>query len=306
MRWFLTLMMVFGLATAGSAHVPADVVHLMFQWPDHAVPVVDGNLEEYSIVPNPYIITLEKMHDTLYDTEVDKSDLDLTYYPGYNVNSNKFIFAAKVFDNVHERDNTDPGQCNCADDNVGFWIDGDHAGDPYVAEYGTVDGATEDDTKRARNATMQHYMNSVPPVGGADVQTSNAGTWQIEPPYTLFAWSFEGEQLGESTYYYEFNLTVWDDLDWNGPETSTESILSEGKIIGVQFTNSDYDGEEALFFNDDGSTKYDAFWVSGGVCCDSTNASDFLLAPIEQGLFDGTAVEAETWGRLKARFRSSN
>jgi len=306
MRWFLSICIVFALATVARAHVPADVVHLVFQWPDSHVPVVDGNLEEYVIIPEPYIITLEDMHDVLYDTVIDKADLELWYYPGYNVNSNKFIFAARVFDNIHERDNTDPGQCNCSDDNVGFWIDGDHAGDPYVAEYGKVDGASEEDQKRARNSTMQHFMNSVPPVGGADVQMSNDGTWQIKPPYTLFAWSFEGEMLGESTYSYEFNVTIWDDLDWHGPDTSTESSLDEGKIIGIQFTNSDYDGAEALFFNDDGSTKYDAFWVTGGPCCDSTNASDFLLAPIDDALFAGTAVETETWGRLKARFHSGS
>ena len=300
---FLLTLALSMMAAAAWAHVPDDRTFLAFQWPDGAVPTIDGNLDEWAIVPEVYVVNNEDTHMAYPPdgpTEVNKADLDFRGYIGYNDASDKAIFATQVFDDEHERDNTDPGQCNCSDDNFEFWIDGDHAGSPYVAEYGTAEGASAEERERATNSTLQWWSIAVPPVGDRDVQSGNTGQWQDDSPHFDFAWSFEGDQFGESTYYYEMSFTVWDDLDHNGPDTSTPSTLDEGETIGINLIWSDYDGSLAWNVNDDGSTGYDAYWITGGPCCDGVNASDFLLAPLESGLF--TAVETDTWGRLKARF----
>lgn len=291
------------LVQAAWAHVPADRTFLAFQWPDGAVPTIDGDLSEWAVVPEVYVVKPEDTHDALYSNVVDKADLDFRGYVGYNDASDKVLMASSVFDDLHERDNTDPGQCNCADDNFEFWIDGDHAGSPYVAEYGRADGATDEERLRATNSTLQWWSIAVPPVGDRDVQSGNTGQWQDDSPHFDFAWSFEGEQFDESTYYYEMSFTVWDDLDHNGPDTSTPSTLEEGEVIGINLIWSDYDGVKGQQpLRDDGSSPYDGYWITGGPCCDGVNASDFLLAPVED-VFGGTAVETETWGRLKARFQ---
>ena len=129
------------LVQAAWAHVPADRTFLAFQWPDSAVPTIDGDLSEWAVVPEVYVVKPEDTHDALYSNVVDKADLDFRGYVGYNDASDKVLMASSVFDDLHERDNTDPGQCNCADDNFEFWIDGDHAGSPYVAEYGRAEGS---------------------------------------------------------------------------------------------------------------------------------------------------------------------
>jgi hypothetical protein len=298
------LMSVLFLASAAWGHVPEDRLFLAFQWPDNAVPTIDGNLDEWSIIPEVYVLTLEDTHEALYPEEnnVNKADLDFRGYIAYNDASDKMIMASSVFDDEHERDNTDPGQCSCSDDNFEMWIDGDHAGDPYRAEYGSAEGATDEEVQRATNSTLQWWSIAVPPVGGRDVQSGNTGQWQDDPPYFDFAFSFTGEQFGESTYFYEMSFTVWDDLDHNGPDTSIPSTLDEGEIIGINVIWSDYDGSKATHVNEDGTTTYDGYWITGGPCCDGVNASDFLLAPLETDLF-ATAVETETWGRLKSRFR---
>lgn len=301
MFWLPMAMSV--LATAAWAHVPADRLFLAFQWPDNAMPVIDGKLDEWNIVPEVYVVKVEDTHESLYSTPIDKSDLDFRGILGYNDASDKFLAATQVFDDIHERDNKDPGNCNCADDNFEFWIDGDHAGSPYVAEYGQAEGATADERERATNSTLQWWSIAVPPVGDRDVQSGSTGQWQDDPPYFDFAWSFKGDQFGESTYYYEMSFTLWDDLDFHGPGTSTASTLDEGEIIGMNWIISDYDGIKAQHVNDDGTTNYDGYWITGGPCCDGVNASDFLLAPLEEGLFKGTAVEESTWGRLKSRFQ---
>ena len=301
-RTFWFSMAVLGLVTTAWAHVPADRLFLAFQWPDKAMPVIDGKLDEWSIVPEVYVIKPEDTHEALYSNPVDKADLDFRGIVGYNVSSDKVIMATQVFDDIHERNNTDPGQCNCSDDNFEMWIDGDHAGDPYVAEYGTAAGASDAERERATNSTEQWWSIAVPPVGDRDVQSGNTGQWQGKPPYFNFAWSFKGDEFGESTYYYEMAFTMWDDLDHSGASTSKVTQIKEGNIFGLNWIISDYDGVKAQHVNADGTTNYDGYWITGGPCCDGVNASDFLLAPLEEGVFKGTAVEDNTWGRLKSRF----
>lgn len=289
------------VASAAWAHVPEDRTFLAFQWPDEHVPTIDGNLDDWAMVPDVYVVRMEDTHESLYSEAINKADLDLNGIVGYNDASDKLIMASWVFDDEHERDNTDPGQCNCADDNFELIIDGDHAGSTYVAAYGTADGATAEESQRATNAELQWWSIAVPPVGDRDVQSGSSGQWQDDPPHFEFAWSFEGEQFGESTYYYEMSFTAWDDMDLNSPDTSIASTLEEGETVGINLIWSDYDGSKAQHTTEDGGTTYDGYWITGGPCCDGTNASDFLLAPVEADAF--TAVEAETWGRLKARFK---
>jgi hypothetical protein len=291
------------LATAAWAHQPADRLFLAFQWPDNALPTIDGNLQEWDIIPEVYAVTIEKdLHESLYSNPVDKADLDVRGWVAYNPNIDKLIMASRVFDDYHERDNTDPGQCMCIEDGYEMVLDGDHGGYPYREP--VPEGASAEESQRATNSTLQWWSLAMPPVGGRTVQSGNTGQWQHLPPHFDLAWTFEGEEFGESTYYYEMSLTAWDDMDYNGAETSTPTDLVEGAIFGLNAIWMDWDGplsDQPL--NDDGSTTYDGYWITGGPCCNGDNASDWLMAPVETDLFAGTAVETETWGRLKARFQ---
>jgi hypothetical protein len=300
----LVVLAVVLLATAAWGHQPPDRTFLAFQWPDNAIPTLDGNIQEWEIIPEVYAVTIENdLHESLYSIEVDKSDFDVRGWVAYNPNIDKLIMASRVYDDYHERDNTDPGQCMCIEDGYEMVVDGDHAGDPYRLP--VPDDATDEERQRATNSVMQWWSIAAPPVGGRMVQSGNTGQWQHLPPYFEFTYSFDGEEHGESTYYYEMAFYAWDDLDFNGPETSTPTDLVEGNVVGINAIWMDWDGpltDQPL--QDNGSTVYDGYWITGGPCCNGDNASDWLLAPVETDLFEGpTAVETETWGRLKARFQ---
>ncbi len=72
--------------------------------------------------------------------------------------------------------------------------------------------------------------------------------------------------------------------------------------MGFTLIFADFDGP--LGDNEPNSetanTTYDGYWATGGFDA-GIDASDFFLAPLEPSIF--TAVEIETWGRLKSRFR---
>jgi hypothetical protein len=282
--------------TVGAAytHVPADRTFLAFQWPDDHLPTIDGNLSEWDIVPDAYKLTLDNLQELLYNRAADKSDFDLIRaYVGYNANTDLLYLASEVFDNLHQRTNTDPGQCNCLDDDIELWVDADHGGDPFGGYLSA--NPTPEETKRGSNALIQWYAIAVPPVGGRVVHGGN-GDWMIAPPYMDIKWSFTGEENGESIYRVEVYLTPWDDLDWHGPGSSIIHDLKEGEIIGLNTIWSDYDYETT----ETGGKKYRAYRMTGAAG-QGESASDYLLAPIEGDLFP-TAVEAQTWGRIKTRF----
>ena len=92
MRKTLILMGVVSLlVSAAWAHVPADRTFLAFQWPDSAVPTIDGDLSEWAVVPEVYVVKPEDTHESLYSNAINKADLDFRGYVGYNDASDKMI-----------------------------------------------------------------------------------------------------------------------------------------------------------------------------------------------------------------------
>ena len=74
-----------------------------------------------------------------------------------------------------------------------------------------------------------------------------------------------------------------------------QSDLSEGDIIAISFAFSDFDAPGAT---------YQGFWsTSSNGCCQAEN--DMVLQEMDPSIWDGlstSAVEANTWGRIKSQF----
>ena len=89
-------------------------------------------------------------------------------------------------------------------------------------------------------------------------------------------------------------ITVWDNLQWDDPDASVVHDMVEGEIIGMNWQISDYDNLEDNSREDWLLNGQATIWQTSSV------ATDFLLAPPEDG--SATAVESESWGRVKAAF----
>ena len=62
MRVLVLLALVFGVSGSVvlcQAHVPAGTVYPAFQWPAGREPEMDGDLSEWSIVPDKYVLKME-------------------------------------------------------------------------------------------------------------------------------------------------------------------------------------------------------------------------------------------------------
>jgi hypothetical protein len=297
----LAVLASFCLASVAWAHLPADFTYFAVQLPDTYLPIIDGDLSEWDIVPDAYIIPTEEMYEQLAGlgkggAGVDLADLALRSSVGWNDSTNRLYFMAEVFDDIHQTDRADP-QCNWTDDCWEIMIDANHSG----GSHNWFSDLTEEESKRLVNAEAQQNILALPPVQDVYFTNFSAGTWTTIPgDYFDIGWDFTGDEFGESTYYYELFIYPFDDLNWEGPDVSKHHDLTEGEILGIGWAFGDFD---------ELSDSYDAYWtISGGdaTCGLSEALSDVFMSPMDPALegavIDGAAVEADTWGRIKSTF----
>lgn len=282
-----------GLAAQVEAHSPPGELFFAAQFPDEAVPAMDGNPSDWRIVPEtPYHIRTDRM--SAADPSIglrergssDPSDLSMNVVVGWNNSANKLYFLTEVFDNIHNTDRPDVAQ---------FWED-----DDIEINLNPSHVPKEEQNLEGEPTNNQYYGFTVPPIEGQYFYPQPAHPWLTDKSsWVDFGWSFTGEQYGESTYFYEAGITpmLSVPIGESVAENQVESYdLEEGDIIHFTVDIGDFD--------EPGQT-YNSFWgVSADrACCAAT--SDLLLAELDPLLLEAlasgvTAVEQSSWGRIKA------
>ena len=281
-------LLILCLATTAWGHYPPGEFLFAVQFPDENVPTVDGNIAEWSVIPQiPYEVGNDMYSNSLHGFargEIDVSDMSVRQIVGWNDNNNRLYLMAEVFDNVHNADREDPAQ---------FWAD--DAWEIYINpthEDGGDDAGLDYTIKQSFNFAM-------PPIGGNWGQNLPDFEWRVDP-FNNDTWqlnfSFEGEEFGESTYFYELWVQPLDFIPEDGDrEAAEETDLEEGQIIAMSWTFGDFDAP---------GTDYQGFWsTSPNGCCRADN--DMVMSEMDDTIdwaAAPTAVESNTWGRIKAQF----
>ncbi|MSR81855.1 MAG: hypothetical protein EXS58_02890 [Candidatus Latescibacteria bacterium] len=283
--------------TAVRAHSPEGELFFAVQFPDNAIPVMDGDISEWDIVPeSPYHLRNDRLSApdpsilTAPRGSADPSDLNLHHVVGWNNSQNKLYFMSEVFDNIHNIDREDVAR---------FWDD-----DALEIEVNPSAVAAGEKNLEGQPVNQFSYKWSVPPLEGQYqyIEPISTYTWfQDGTEFIDFGWAFDGEMFGESTYYYEMAITPILALsrdEASSKEGSEILDLEEGTTIhfSVNFGDIDETG---------GEDNYNSFWgVSTDVpCCNAT--SDLVMAELDPLLLEAlatrvTAVEEVSWGRIKA------
>jgi hypothetical protein len=292
----LASLLTVAMAVPTTAHFPAGELLFAVQFPDANIPTIDGNHADWGVVPQvPYEVGNDKYSDSVYSKargEIDVSDLSVRQIVGWNDNTNLLYFMAEVFDNVHTRDAEEPNA---------WWAD--DAWEVYVAPtHPEIDGgggyAPGQD-----GIVKVGYNWSMPPTAGAWGGFNPPFDWVLDPDNNdawSFAYTFSGEEFGESTYFYEAWIRPFDFVPDDGDrDAAEESDLEEGQIIAISWTFGDFDIPGGAALED-----YQGFWsVSPNGCCRADN--DMVLSELDDNIAWGdqaTAVESNTWGRIKTEF----
>jgi hypothetical protein len=301
-RYCLALALIAAGVSVGSAHEPAGVTYFAFQFPLHAVPTVDGDLGDWAIVPDLFEISMENgdiVESARLDAGDDLSDFNMRSMIGWNEETNRVYAFADVVDNFLHNKREVANQYNW-DDDWEFFIDADHSGgDMFNGDWNDLEEAEK---RSLFYVTGQGYEIHVPPIDGywafTLIEHTNWLSTGRELPFPEFleiGWNRTGESDGPGTYQYEIKVTPWGTFDWDGPAASTIVDLNVGTIIHVGYNTKDYDLVSDRY---DGS--YD-FPPVHNVWRNASLHADIEMLEVDDSLFP-TAVETNTWGRIKANF----
>jgi hypothetical protein len=276
------------------AHLPSETFYKAFQFPDRLVPVIDGDLGDWKVVEQSYIITTEDFFDLVRpeDDELDPVDFSVRLMVGWTKTENKLFFAAQVNDDMHQVDRpagTAAGRI-FQDDDMEVYLDADHSGGQYA---NFVDLPSEEQLA-LNGSAASHFVIAGPPPDGDFFVNFSAAAWYALPdgPFTKAAYSHGLTETGSVTTY-ELMLEPFDQVNMDAAILSTKHTLQEGEILGFNVEFSDFDGFSEFF---------DAKWsLSGGHNSFkfSERFADLQLMPLEE-IFRPAFVELKSWGRIKA------
>lgn len=287
--WTSVVLLTLCMAVGAWGHAWNNALFFAVQFPDENVPVVDGNLADWAVVPDvPYLIGSEVLADSYYANneqgEIDVSDMAIRSFWGWNDNNDRLYAMAEVFDDRHVVDRSAPDEW-WADDAWEIYIDVAHL---------------DIDEQRWEDGTKQSWNVSVPIAADNLGQMLPAHAWRTDPdtsPYWGFGWSFEGEEYGESTYFYEIWMQPFEFIAEDGNlDNSPLAELEVDQLIHMSMAFDD---------DDDGGTERTNFWTTtDGGCCkaDSDMILNELDDSIDWGSQEGTAVQSDSWARIKSQF----
>jgi hypothetical protein len=287
------LAVIWGVLTAipaGALEKPG-VTYPVFQFPADRIPRVDGNADDWSMVPDSYIIGTDQLtDDTKKYPHPDKKTLDVKVRVGWVKGLNRLYFLYEAQDDYW--DFSLPGLHN---DTFEVVVDGDASGGPLIdkghkelwtpEEVGTP-AATPDErisTAEAHWAVhgvhAQNYHIFTPALNKDWALAWGAPSWIKELPWANAAYSYNFKPGGHGKLTLEFWITPFDYAGPEGPQRAVESVLRENKIIGLSWAIIDYDDVNA--------TTYNGFWNLSPQHTMYGNASQlcaFRLMPLENQL----------------------
>jgi PKD domain len=264
-----------------------DVTYKVFQFPADKIPRIDGNADDWAMVPDSYVIGSDQLtSDSKKHSAPDPKNLDVHVKVGWVKGLNRLYFLYEAYDNYW--DFSQPGLHN---DTFELIVDGDASGGPLLDKGHEklwtpelVGAAAAPDARISVDAAhwathgvqAQNYHIFTPAVNKDWCMAWTSATWIKEFPWANAAQSFNFKPGESGKYTLEFWITPFDYAGPEGPQRSVESVLTENKIIGMAWAVIDYDDVNAKGSN--------GFWNLSPKHTMYGNASElcaFRLMPLE-------------------------
>jgi hypothetical protein len=267
---YTILLLVFGV-TAFALERPG-VEYKIFQFPADQIPRIDGNTDDWAMVPESYAIGMDQLKETEKGLgfRYDKTNLDVKVKVGWVKGLNRLYFLYEAYDNFWDFD--DHSRHN---DIFELVVDGDLSGGPLIPAMLPHAPVMKDDAfflMLGVHAQNYHIFTPAPERDWAFVW--GCQPWIKKLPWANAAYNYNFKHGESGKLILEFFITPFDYAPFEGPARAVESKLTENKIIGMSWAVLDYDGQE----------DYTGFWNLSHKTTMYGNASDlvaFRLMPLE-------------------------
>jgi len=232
-----------------------EVTFKIFQFPPDKIPRVDGNADDWAMVPESYSIGMDQLEDTEapggHGRDYNPKDLDVHVKVGWVKGLNRLYFLYEAYDNYWDFSRPD-----LHNDIFEVVVDGDLSGGPLIDQYHrdvwtpeAVGGMSVVDPRLSRSEAFfsyqgvqaQNYHIFTPAEGKDWAMAWGCAQYTKELPYANHAlhYDFRPGQPGKLTL--EFWITPFDYAGCEGPQRAVESVLTENKLIGLSWAVIDYD-----------------------------------------------------------------
>jgi hypothetical protein len=241
-------------ASAGGTERP-DVTFKVFQFPPNMIPRIDGNTDDWAIVPDSYAIGMDQLENTEaeggHGKQYDPKNLDVRVKVGWVKGLNRLYFLYEAYDNYWDFSRTD-----LHNDIFEVVVDGDLSGGPLIDIYHrdvwtpeAVGAMSVVDPRQSRSDAYfsyqgdqaQNYHIFTPAEGKDWAMAWGCAQYTKELPYSNHAYHYDFKPGQPGKLVLEFWITPFDYAGCEGPERAIESVLTENKLIGLSWAVIDYD-----------------------------------------------------------------
>jgi len=266
-----------------------EVTFKIFQFPANMIPRIDGNDDDWAMVPDSYAIGLDQLEDTEapggHGTDRNPKDLDVKVKVGWVRGLNRLYFLYEAYDNYW-----DFSRFDLHNDIFEVVVDGDLSGGPLIdqshrdvwtpAAVGQMSAldpriSSSDAYYAQQGVHAQNYHIFTPPGDKDWTMDWGCAQYTKDLPYANHAYKYNFKPGEPGKLILEFYITPLDYAGCEGPERAVESVLAENKLIGLSWAVIDYD---------DVNSNKRKFWNLSHKQTFFGNASDlvgFRLMPLE-------------------------
>jgi hypothetical protein len=214
------------------------VTFKIFQFPADRIPRIDGDTDDWKMVPEDYAIGMDQLvDDTHKDKKADPKDLDVKVKVGWVKGLNRLYFLYEAYDNYW--DFAQPGLHN---DIFELVVDGDMSGGPLIESFQPTKELSERDAHFSMHGVQaQNYHIMTPPLGKDWALAWGCNSYVKNLPYANAAYHYDFKPGEAGKLVAEFWITPFDYAGCEGPQRAGESVLTENKLIGLAWAVLDYD-----------------------------------------------------------------
>src|SRR3954447_19571996 len=204
----------------------ATVSYKVFQFPPNLIPRIDGKSDDWTMVPDSYVIGSDQLtDDSSAHAKPDPKNSDVHVKVGWVKGLNRLYFLYEAYDNFW--DFTAPGLHN---DIFELVVDGDRSGGPLIPRFRLdMDQSEMDAHFSIHGVHAQNYHIMTPAVGKDWALAWGCQPWIKELPYANHASSYRFKQGESGKFTLEFWITPFDYAGCEGPQRVVESMLFEDK-----------------------------------------------------------------------------
>ena len=226
-------------ATNGLAFDRTNEVFKIFQFPADQIPRIDGDTNDWNIVPESYVINSTQFVEDFGKHQVtDASTPQVRVKCGWVKGLNRLYFLYEADDDYW--DFSEPGLHN---DTFELVVDGDLSGGPLIEKFSPakpIIGQWE--TYFTLHGTQaQNYHIFTPSKDKDWCMAWGPMQWTKALPYANAAQRYDFKPGERGHYVLEFWITPFDYAGAEGPQRAVESVLKENKLIGMSYALIDYD-----------------------------------------------------------------